>query len=174
MLKQITLITQHFISLQSRPEADMVDILKFENQREPPSLSDCGLLGSGNKLDILVCIKAPTACVCTTRQVLLIRLLSFIWCAQPQYVSLNGFPFLENQPTSTGAHNYPEKFKSLTQKRRGTGVRTRLEPNSDGITPIPKRDWQSYLKNEDSKRELFSCISKRLAGDGADKQIVKY
>ena len=38
--------------------------------------------------------------------------------------------------------NHPEKLKSLTQKRRGTGVRTRLEPNSDAITPIPKRDWQ--------------------------------
>ena len=82
---------------------------------------------------ILACIKAPTACVCTARQVLL-------WIL----------------------------------KRRGTGVRTRLELNSDGITPIPKRDWQSYLKNVDSKREFFSCISKRLARDGADKQIVKY
>ena len=35
MLKQITLITQRFISLQSRPEADMVDLFKYENQREP-------------------------------------------------------------------------------------------------------------------------------------------
>ena len=35
MLKQITLITQRFISLQSRPEADMVDLFKHENQREP-------------------------------------------------------------------------------------------------------------------------------------------
>ena len=70
MLKQITLITKLFISLQSRPEADMVDFFKYENQREPSSLSDCGLLGAGNKLDILVCIRAPIACVCTARQVL--------------------------------------------------------------------------------------------------------
>ena len=71
-------------------------------------------------------------------------------------------------------HNYPEKLKLLTQKRRGTGVRTRLEPNSDSITHIPKSDWQSYLKNVESERELFSCISKRQARDGADKQMVKY
>ena len=38
-------------------------------------------------------------------------------------------------------HNYPKKMKSLSQKRRGTGARTRLEPISDGITPIPKRDF---------------------------------
>ena len=30
-----TLIAQRFISLQSRPEADMVDLFKYENQREP-------------------------------------------------------------------------------------------------------------------------------------------
>ena len=67
-----TLITQLLISLQSRPEADMVDLFKYENQREPPSLSGCGLLGVGNKSDILACTKAPTARVCTARQVLLI------------------------------------------------------------------------------------------------------
>ena len=54
MLKQnTTLITQRFISFQSRPEADLVDFFKYENQREkPPSfLSDCDLLEAGNKLD---------------------------------------------------------------------------------------------------------------------------
>ena len=48
----------------------MVDFFKYENQREPYLLSDCGLLGAGNKLAILACIKAPTACVSTARQVL--------------------------------------------------------------------------------------------------------
>ena len=32
----------------------------------------------------------------------------------------------------------------------------------------------TYRKNVDSKRELFSCISKRQARDVSDKQIVKY
>ena len=72
MLKQnTTLITQLFISLQSRPKADMIDFFKYENQREPPSLSDYGLLGAGNKSDILACIKAPTARVYVARQPLL-------------------------------------------------------------------------------------------------------
>jgi hypothetical protein len=38
----MTLITQLFLSLQSRPDADMMDFFRFENQREPPSLADQG------------------------------------------------------------------------------------------------------------------------------------
>ena len=53
MFKQnTTLITQLFISLQSRTETDMIDFFKYENQREPPFLSNCGLLGAGNKSGI--------------------------------------------------------------------------------------------------------------------------
>ena len=54
MLKQnTTLITQLFIYLQSRPEADMVDFFRYiENRREHPSLSECGLLGVGKKSNI--------------------------------------------------------------------------------------------------------------------------
>ena len=54
MLKQITLNSQLFISLQSRPEADMVDFFYYDNQRKRYSLSNCGLLEAGNMLDILV------------------------------------------------------------------------------------------------------------------------
>ena len=32
--------TQLFISLQSRPDANMADLFRFENQRELPSLAD--------------------------------------------------------------------------------------------------------------------------------------
>ena len=101
------------------------------------------------KLDILVCIKAPTACVCTTRQVLLMvfGMAGIIHMVRPTRIFISKcFSFLrELTEVHSGAcrrhlgHDHPEKIKSLTQKRRGTGVRTRLEPNSDGITPIPKR-----------------------------------
>ena len=136
MLKQnTTLITQLFISLESRPEADMIDLFTYENQREPPSLSDYGLLGAGNKSDILACIKAPTAGVYAARQPLLLvfDMAAIVLYGAPnqscnvcrilQYV--NVVPFLENQLTSTVERVdaiwdiYPEKLKSLTQKRRG-------------------------------------------------------
>ena len=45
--RNCSLITQLFLSLQSRPDADMEEFLRYENQREPPSLSNQGSLGSG-------------------------------------------------------------------------------------------------------------------------------
>ena len=55
----MTLITQ-FLSLQSRPNADMMDFFQYENQTEPPSLADRGSLRSGTKSDILQCLDVPT------------------------------------------------------------------------------------------------------------------
>jgi len=47
-----------FMSLQARPNADADDFFKYENQREPPSLSNRGKLRSGTKSDILGCLPA--------------------------------------------------------------------------------------------------------------------
>ncbi len=60
--KNTALVTQLFLSLQSRPDADMSDFFRFENQREPPSLADRGGLRTGTKSDILKCLGAPTTC----------------------------------------------------------------------------------------------------------------
>ena len=38
-----TLVTQVFLSLQSRPDADIMDFFRYENQKEPPSLADRGI-----------------------------------------------------------------------------------------------------------------------------------
>ena len=51
--KNMTLITQLFLSVQSRPDADMAEFFRFENQREPPSLADRGSLRTGKKSDIV-------------------------------------------------------------------------------------------------------------------------
>ena len=48
--QNMTLITQLFLSLQSRPDADMMDFFRFENQREPLSLADQGSLRAGKNL----------------------------------------------------------------------------------------------------------------------------
>ena len=49
--KNMTLMTQLFLSVQSRPDADMADFFRFENQREPLSLADRGSLRTGKKSD---------------------------------------------------------------------------------------------------------------------------
>ena len=55
-----SLITKLFLSLQSRPDADMEEFFRYENHREPSRLSNQGSLRSGNKSDILEWLKAPT------------------------------------------------------------------------------------------------------------------
>ena len=49
--KNMTLMTQRFLSVQSRPDADMAELFRFENQKEPLSLADRGSLRTGKKSD---------------------------------------------------------------------------------------------------------------------------
>ena len=91
---------------------------------------------------------------------------SFIWSLRPEHLTFNEYvplhivPFLKAQMTTTVQRidtvwdTYPEQnLKSQIQQRRGSGTRTRLEPDGDGSTPIPKRE---------NKKELFSIVSKQL------------
>ena len=45
-----------FLSLLSRPNADIAVFFKFENQQESPTLSDNGMFCSGQKSDIISCV----------------------------------------------------------------------------------------------------------------------
>ena len=55
-----TLVIQLFLSLQLHPNADIMDIFRYENQKEPPSLTD--MMRSGAKSDILSYLNVPTYC----------------------------------------------------------------------------------------------------------------
>uniref|UniRef100_UPI00358E8E01 uncharacterized protein n=1 Tax=Myxine glutinosa TaxID=7769 RepID=UPI00358E8E01 len=57
-LKQnAALVAQLFLSIQSRPEADLGEFFQFENQKEPPSLANnAGNLRIGTKSDLLKCL----------------------------------------------------------------------------------------------------------------------
>ena len=57
--KDISLVSTLFLSLQSRPDFDLDNFSKYENQKEPPSLSDQGQLRSGTKSDVLQCLTIP-------------------------------------------------------------------------------------------------------------------
>ena len=49
--KDISLVSTLFLSLQSRPDFELDNFFKYDNQKEPPSLSDQGKLRSGTKSD---------------------------------------------------------------------------------------------------------------------------
>ena len=154
----------------------MEEFFRYENQREPPSLSDQGSLRSGNKSDILECLKAPTgqSDAAKAATVVVLDMAAVVHMVRPttantfmEYVSHHLVPFLESQITPTVTRidavwdTYPdENLKTLTHNRRGLGPRTRI---CDGNTRIPKHEWNSgFLKNTDNKKELFPFLSKQL------------
>ena len=171
------LATQLFLSLQSRPDANMADFFRFENQREPPSLADRGSLRAGKKSDILQCIGATTGRVAAAQQATVVGLemAAIIHMVRPipaktfgKYVTFQIVPFLESQVTNDTQRidafwdSYPpeDNLKAHAQQRRGNDPRTRV---GDGSTPIPKSEWNSsFLKNENNKKEFFSFISRQI------------
>ena len=171
------LITQLFLSLQSRPDANMADFFRFENQREAPSLADRGALRAGKKADILQCLVATIGRVAAAQQakVVVLDMAAIVHIVRPtraktfsEYVTFQIVPFLESQVINDTQRmdavwdSYPpeDKLKAHAQQRRGNDPRTRV---ADGSTPILKSEWNSgFLKNEDNKRELFSFISRQI------------
>ena len=102
----MTLVTQLFLSLQSRPNADMMDFFQYENQKQPPSLADRGSLRSGTKSDILQCIDLPTGHEAAAKEaaVVVLDMVPVIHMVRPttsntfnDYVSLQIMPYLEAQ-----------------------------------------------------------------------------
>ena len=171
-----SLITKLSLLLQSRPDVDMAEFFQHENQSGPPSLSNQGSLRSGNKSDILECLKAlsgrsPAAKAAT---VVVLDMAAVVHMVRPTsahtflgYASEHLLPFVQSQVTPTVTRvdavwdtNPDENLKTLTHRRRGLGPRTRI---GDGHTHIPKHDWNSgFLKNINNKRELFPFLSAQL------------
>ncbi len=136
------LLPQLFLSVQSRPEADMSDFFKFENQREPPSLADRGRLRSGTKSDILKCLGVPTTASPEARNVSVqaLDMPAVIHMVRPtraatfiDYVPMHVVPFMKSQLTSSVERvdavcdTYPDRsLKIQAQLRRGSGPRTRI------------------------------------------------
>ena len=142
----------------------MEEFFRYENQREPPSLSNQGSLRSGNKSDILEWLKAPTgrSAEAKAATVVVLDMAAVVHMVRPtsahtfrDYVSQHLVPFVESQVTPTVTRvdavwvTYPEdNLKTLTHQHRGLGPRTRI---GDGNTRIPKQDrkktawsaWQS-------------------------------
>ena len=58
-------------------------------------------------------------------------------------------------------------LKSATRSFRGSGIRRRVESNS-----LVQRNWQSFLRNEDNKTELFSYLARQAMTIHSEKQVV--
>jgi len=108
--RKSSLITKLFLSLQSRPDADMEEFFRCKNQREPPSLSNQGSLRSGNKSDIPACVEAPNCRTDAAKAatVVVLDMTAVVHMVRPtsahtfrDYVSQHLVPFVESQITPT-------------------------------------------------------------------------
>lgn len=160
------LLIQLFLSLQSRPDADMKDFCHYYYQKDPPSLSYQGPLRPHNKSDILECLKAPTGHSATAKAatVVVFDMTAVVHMVRPtsvntftDYVPKYLVPFLMVQLGQSATRvdavwdTYPEEnLKTLTHQHHGLGPITRIR---DGHTRIPKKDWNNeFLTNIDNKR----------------------
>ena len=170
-LKQDANLVSHiFLSLQSRPDFDLDDFFKFENQKEPPSLSDQGMLRHGKKSDILQCMQIPKLSPTNDQTMKILDGAAIVHMVRPtkarnfqEYATRHVTPYVESSVAGTPItrldiiwDTYPENnLKMQTQEKRGasTAYRTIVE----GSTPIPS-DWNKFLRNKDNKVDLFRCV----------------
>ena len=102
------LVTQLFlsVSLLPRPDANMADFFRFENQREPPSLAYRRSPRAGKKSDIPQYLGATTGRVAAAQQAtdVVLDMAAIIHTVRPtraktfsEYVTFQIVPFLESQ-----------------------------------------------------------------------------
>ena len=51
-------------------------------------------------------------------------------------------------------HTRKDSLKSTTRRKRGKGIRRKVEGNSQ-----PPKDWDSFLRIDENKTELFRFLS---------------
>ena len=116
--------------MQSRPDADMKEFFRYENQKEPPSLVDRGSLRSGSKSDILECIQSPKGRSPSSglATVVILDMAAVVHMVRPtsgrtfkEYAAQQMVPYLKSQITPTTTRidaiwdDYPkDNLKSLT------------------------------------------------------------
>ena len=136
------LVTKLFMSLQARPDADIDEFFKHENQREPPSLSDRGKLRQGTKSDIIGCLPGMPAPghspLVRNATVVVLDMAAVIHIIKPQRASIFGeythmqlMPYLQSQMTENTSRvdavwdTYKEaSLKSQTRAKRGETARS--------------------------------------------------
>ena len=174
------LITKLFLSLLGRPDGDIDDFFRHENQREPPSLCDRGKLTSGTKSALLGCLPGMPDPGCSPAAkeapVIVLDMAAIIHFVRPQRATVFGefthmhlVPFLESHVTNNTTRvdavwdTYQDaSLKSQARAKWGEtkGQRTRVSTT----IPIPKgAEWQKFLKEYENKNELFHFLSEQLA-----------
>ena len=148
--KDISFVCTLFLSLQSRLDFDLDNFFKYENQKEPPSLSDQGKLRSGTMSDVLQCLTIPRLTPPDDVTVTVLYGPAVVHMVLPtygtnyqQYVVRHFMPFITN---------------SLTNSTSRLDIVWDNYPDHNLKVPL----WTKFLANSKKKVQLFRFHSKTV------------
>ena len=160
-----------FLYLQSRSNLYLHDFFKYENQREPPSLSDNGKLRSGKKSDIIQCLTIPKVTSPDDITVIVLDAPAVVHMIRPtkaidfqQNVDHHFIPYIASVKSESTSRvdsiwdTYPDhNIKAQTQSRpRSPGLQKQLLHH-------PRLSLtRKFLGNAENKMQLFRYLSKAI------------
>lgn len=168
----VALFARLYISCQTR-DGNLEEFFRHENQQCPPALSDGGRLYLGSKSDLLVCLEghaepqseAPTVTAVVLDGAVIVQMLkpgtanTFEEYAQQVFI-----PYVVQQLQHVSRLDLvwdsyrADSLKASTREQRGKGVRRRVVDSA-----VIPGNWQSFLRVDINKVELFSYLSTMLA-----------
>jgi hypothetical protein len=183
------LVTKMFLSLRSRPEADMDDFFRHENRKEPPSLSQNSCLRAGTKSDIVRCLPAlpepGRSQSVKTATVIILDMAAIVHIVRPtrastfeEYMKLDVYPYMKSLTSESTLRidavwdRYEEssvKWQARQKRGNAFGSRTRVQ----GSIPIPKgKSWDRFLEVGMNKEALFNFLAQKLIEESQGSNIV--
>ena len=165
------LFSRLYVACQTR-DGDLDTFFSHENQPAPPSLSQGGELRQGTKSNLLTCLEThqslrddhPTVEAKMFDGGALVHMLRPITTKTfHQYAEHIFVPYIIAELQGTNRVDLiwdaylPNSLKDVTRRRRGTGMRRRVSPN----TAIP-RNWKDFLCVDENKEELSNFLSTEL------------
>ena len=168
----VALFARLYIGCQTR-DGNLDEFFRHENQQYPPALSDGGRLYLGSKSDLLVCLEghaelqseAPTLTAVVLDGAVIVHMLkpgtakTFGEYAQQVFI-----PYVVRQLQHVSRLDLvwdsyrADSLKASTREQRGKGVRRRVVDSA-----VIPGNWQSFLRVDSNKVELFSYLSTMLA-----------
>ena len=184
-----SLFSRLFIASQVR-DGDLDGFFAHENQACPPALSDMGKIRLGTKSDLVGCLEnlvppqenatAAFAAASPSVEVVIIDGAAIINMLPPgttrtfnEYASQVFLPYITSHLQHTNRVDIvwdeyrTDSLKADTRKKRGKGIRRRVEPSS----PVPG-NWQSFLRTDENKMELFDFLATKIEITDTDKQVI--
>ena len=178
------LFARMYIGCQVR-QGDMTIFFKHENRKYPPSISDFGELKLPVKSDLLDCLEhlvpssktSPLVDVKIFDGAVLVHMLRPSGCKTfGDYNEKIVQPYIESQLQTVSRidvvwdryiHN---SLKQSTREKRAQSGKTQRQ-RVISTSPIPSH-WESFLRSEDNKDELFKYLSDCIKSYNANGKVL--